>query len=113
MWRKSKWHLPYPYGKTKADSDRTKIVVNDYLTLTDIPLEASKWYLGGRPALEIFIDRMKPKVDKESGITNDPNDFNDDPNYVVELTKKVVAVCTETQELLCRLSDLPDSGSRS
>ena len=100
-------------GKTKADSDRTKIVVNDYLTLTDIPLEASKWYLGGRPALEIFIDRMKPKVDKESGITNDPNDFNDDPNYVVELTKKVVAVCTETQELLCRLSDLPDSGSRS
>ena len=47
---------------------------------------------------------MKPKVDTDSGITNDPNDFNDDPNYVVELTKKVVAVCTETQELLDQLA---------
>ena len=83
----------------KEDWDRTRIVVNPYLTLDGVPEEASLWMLGGRPALELFLDRMKPKTDAKSGIRNDPNDFSDDPKYVVELTKKVVKVCIET----CRL----------
>ncbi len=80
----------------KEDWDRTRIVVNPYLTLEGVPGEASSWMLGGRPALELFLDRMKPKTDAKSGIRNDPNDFSDDPKYVVELTKKVVKVCVET-----------------
>lgn len=80
----------------KEDWDRTRIVVNPYLTLEGVPEEASVWMLGGRPALELFLDRMKPKTDAKSGITNDPNDFSNDPKYVLELTKKVVKVCVET-----------------
>ena len=83
----------------KADWDRSKIVVNQYLTLENIPPEASEWILGPRPALELFIERMRSSTDKKSGIKNDPNEFSDDPKYVVELTKKVVRVCVETQRL--------------
>lgn len=59
--------------------------------------------LGPRPALELFLARMSPPVDKASGISNDPNEFSEDPRYVVHLTKKVIRVCVETQRLRSQL----------
>jgi predicted helicase len=87
-------------ARGKADWDRTRIQVNPYLTLTEVPERASEWILGPRPALELFLQRMRPSVDKKSGIRNDPNDFSEDPRYVVELTKRVIRVCVETLDLL-------------
>ncbi|WP_276946949.1 type ISP restriction/modification enzyme [Ferrimicrobium acidiphilum] len=87
-------------ARGKADWDRTRIQVNGHLTLTGVPERASEWILGPRPALELFLQRMRPSVDKKSGIRNDPNEFSDDPKYVVELTKRVIRVCVETLELV-------------
>ena len=84
----------------KADWDRTRIQVNGHLMLTGVPDKASEWILGPRPALELFLQRMSPSVDKKSQIPNDPNAFSDDPKYVVQLTKRVIRVCVETLELL-------------
>ncbi|MHB8191380.1 MAG: type ISP restriction/modification enzyme [Ferrimicrobium sp.] len=90
-------------ARGKADWDRTRIQVNGHLMLTGIPERATEWILGPRPALELFLQRMKPSVDKKSGIKNDPNEFSDDPRYVVELTKRIVKVCVETLELVAML----------
>ncbi|SHE94135.1 hypothetical protein SAMN02745225_02055 [Ferrithrix thermotolerans DSM 19514] len=87
-------------ARGKADWDRTRIQVNGYLTLTGVPERASEWILGPRPALELFLQRMRPSIDKKSGIKNDPNEFSEDPKYVVELTKRVIRVCVETSDLL-------------
>lgn len=86
-------------ARGKADWDRTRIQVNSYLTLTGVPERASEWILGPRPALELFLQRMRPSVDKKSGIRNDPNEFSEDPRYVVELTKRVIRVCVGTLDL--------------
>jgi predicted helicase len=92
-------------ARGKADWDRTRIQVNGHLTLTGVPERASEWILGPRPALELFLQRMRPSVDKKSGIKNDPNEFSDDPKYVVELTKRVIRVCVETLDLIAVMPD--------
>jgi predicted helicase len=92
-------------ARGKADWDRTRIQVNGHLTLTGVPERASEWILGPRPALELFLQRMRPSVDKKSGIKNDPNEFSDDPKYVVELTKRVIRVCVETLDLIAAMPD--------
>uniref|UniRef100_UPI002614B70D type ISP restriction/modification enzyme n=1 Tax=Ferrimicrobium sp. TaxID=2926050 RepID=UPI002614B70D len=93
-------------ARGKADWDRTRIQVNGHLTLTGVPERASEWILGPRPALELFLQRMRPSIDKKSGIRNDPNEFSDDPKYLVELTKRVIRVCVETLDLINRIPRL-------
>jgi len=61
-------------ARGKADWDRTRIQVNSHLTLTGVPERASEWILGPRPAFELFLQRMRPSVDKKSWIRNDPNE---------------------------------------
>ncbi|KJE76241.1 type ISP restriction/modification enzyme [Ferrimicrobium acidiphilum] len=92
-------------ARGKADWDRTRIQVNEHLTLTGVPERASEWILGPRPALELFLQRIRPSVDKKSGIKNDPNEFSEDPMYVVELTKRVIRVCVETLDLIAAMPD--------
>ena len=92
-------------ARGKADWDRTRIQINGHLTLTGVPERASKWILGPRPALELFLQRMRPSVDKKSGIRNDPNEFSDHPRYVVELTMRVIRVCVETLDLIDQMPD--------
>ena len=92
-------------ARGKADWDRTRIQVNGHLTLTGVPERASEWILGPRPALELFLQRMRPSVDKKSGIKNDPNEFSEDPRYVVELTKRVIRVCVETLDLIDQMPE--------
>jgi len=45
--------------------------------------------------LEWVIDQYRLKVDKRSGIINDPNRPNDE-TYILELLKKVITVSLET-----------------
>ena len=46
-----------------------------------------------------MIDQYRVKTDKRSGIVNDPNRA-DDPEYIVRLIGKVVAVSLETVEIV-------------
>lgn len=41
-------------------------------------------------------DRYRAKVDKESGLVHNPNAWSDDPQYIVDLVKRVVRVSMET-----------------
>lgn len=90
-------------GKTE---DKSAIVVNPSLTLAGIPLEAYRYEVNGRPALWWIMDRYQVKTDKESGITNDPNDWSDDPRYIVDLLKRVVRVSLETVAIVDGLPPL-------
>ena len=45
------------------------------------------------------MDRYCVKTDKRSGIINDPN-REDDPQYIVKLIGKVIAVSLETVEIV-------------
>jgi predicted helicase len=73
-----------------SKADRSAIVVNPYITLSGIPEEAHLYEVNGRSALEWLIDRYQVRVDKASGIRNDPNTRSDDPRYIVGLVARVV-----------------------
>ena len=83
--------------------DRTRIQYNGHLTLKGIPEEAHEYQVNGRSALEWVIDRYQVKTNKESLITNDPNDYCravNNPRYIVDLIKRLVTVSLETQKLV-------------
>jgi predicted helicase len=90
----------YRITKMKRDKkDPTRLIVNDFLTLTGIPANVDEYKLGNRSALDWIIDQYQVSTDKRSGITNDPN-RDDDPTYIIRLIKKVVTVSVETVGLV-------------
>ncbi|MGL4501160.1 MAG: type ISP restriction/modification enzyme, partial [Planktothrix sp.] len=90
----------------KRNKDKTTIVYNSKLTLQGIPLEAYDYIVNGKPALDWIMERYQVTKDKKSGITNDPNDWSDDPRYIVDLVKRVVRVSVETVKIVNSLPPL-------
>ena len=91
--------------KMRLSKDKTAIEYNDFLTLSGIPPAALEYRLGNRSALEWVINQYQVKTDKRSGIVNDPNRA-DDPQYIVELIKRVVSVSLKTVEIVNALPPL-------
>src|SRR5215212_4431492 len=82
--------------------DKTTLVVNETLSLADIPAEACSYRLGNRSALEWVVDQYQVSEDKASGIRTDPN-RKDDPEYIVRLVGQVVRVSVETARIVAGL----------
>ena len=97
--------LDWRVEKMKLSKDKTQIVYNDFLTLDDLPEKALDYRLGNRSALEWIINQYCVKIDKRSGIVNDPNRA-DDPQYIVKLIGKVITVSLETVKVVEGLPDL-------
>ena len=97
------------YGGTAREADRSVIVVNNHITLSGIPVEAQRYDINGRSALDWIIDRYQVKKDKDSGITNDPNAWgieHGDPRYIVDLVARIVRVSVETMKVVDGLAGL-------
>lgn len=86
-------------GKSRTP-DRSRIVVNDQLTLSGIPDEAHEYIVNGKSALEWVMERFQYSRDDTTGIVNDPNEWSDDPRYIVDLVKRVVRVSVETMQIV-------------
>ena len=87
-------------------TDRTSLKYNEYLTLHGIPEAAQQYQVNGRSPLDWVIDRYKVSVDKKSQIKNDPNDYCREigqPDYVVDLIKRLVTVSLNTQQIVSTL----------
>jgi predicted helicase len=81
--------------KMRLSKDKCQLIYNDFLKLDGIPKEVFNYKLGNRSALEWVIDQYRVKVDKRSGIVNDPN-REEDESYILELVKKIITVSLET-----------------
>ncbi|PYC77362.1 damage-inducible protein [Streptomyces tateyamensis] len=102
LYRVEKMKIP----KVKGEPDRSTIVYNRRVTLTNIPVEAYRYRLGSRSAIEWIIDRYQLKADKASGIISDPNDWSDDPRYIIDLLRRIVTVSLETMKIVDALPPL-------
>ena len=91
--------------KMKLSKDKTQLKYNDFLTLEGIPAEVYDYKLGTRSALEWVVDQYRVKVDKRSGIKNDPN-REDEPRYIVDLIASVITVSLKTVEIVKNLPPL-------
>ena len=87
-----------PQGK-----DRSTIIINDKVSLRNIPEEAYRYKVSGRSAIEWVMDQYRVKTDRASGITNDPNDWvreSGNPRYIIDLLESVVTVSIETMKIV-------------
>ena len=91
--------------KMRLSKDKTQLKYNDFLMLDGIPAEAFGYRLGTRSALEWVVDQYRVKVDKRSGIRNDPNRA-DQPQYIVDLIGRVISVSLRTVEIVKNLPPL-------
>ena len=85
--------------RMKFSKDKTCLKYNDYFTLEDIPPEVFNYRLGNRSALEWVVDQYRVKVNKRSGIKNDPN-REEDPEYILRLIGQVITVSLETVDIV-------------
>jgi len=97
--------MTFPKGQGVKNRPTT-IRYNDYVTLNGIPDEAWDYMLSGKAALYWIVDRYRVTKDKESGIVNDPNEYSDDPRYILDLFKRVVTVSVKTLEIIRGLPTL-------
>ncbi|MGS1021632.1 DEAD/DEAH box helicase [Burkholderia glumae] len=96
------------FGKKEGRPDKSVIIYNEHLTLRDIPLEAYDYVVNGKPAIEWIMERYQVTVDKSSGIRNDPNDYSDDPRYIIDLLKRIVRVSVESVRIVNALPALDE-----
>lgn len=97
--------LNWRVEKMRLSKDKTRIIYNDFLTLSGIPAETFDYRLGNRSALVWIIDQYQVSTDKRSGITNDSN-RDDDPQYIVRLVGQIITVSLETMQIVRALPDL-------
>lgn len=94
-------------GKTK---DKSTVLYNSKITMTDIPLEAYDYVVNGKPALEWVMERQTVKTDSDSGIVNDANRYAvetvGDPAYPLKLFQRVITVSLETMKIVRSLPPL-------
>ena len=85
--------------RMKFSKDKTQLKYNDFLMLEGIPPEVFEYRLGNRSALEWVVDQYRVKVDKRSGIKNDPN-REEDPEYILRLIGQIITVSLETVDIV-------------
>lgn len=104
------------FAKKGKEVDKTTINVNSRLRLSGIPLEAYDYIVNGKSAIEWVMERYQITVDKDSGIRNDPNAWateSGQPDYIVNLVKRVVRVSVETVKLVKALPALNEINANS
>ena len=103
----TKVHFPKVNGK----EDRTTIIYNNRIKLGGIPLEAYEYVVNGKSALEWVMERYQVSLDKDSGITNNPNEWcleAEDPEYILNLIKRLVRVSVESVKIIDSLPKLDE-----
>ncbi|MBU2741697.1 DEAD/DEAH box helicase [Acidithiobacillus albertensis] len=89
--------------------ERGSIVYNNTLTLKGIPEEAYAYVVNGKSPVEWVMERYSLRVDKASGIENDPNRMLEEignDRYIVELIGRVVRVSVDTQGIVGGLASV-------
>lgn len=103
---KMKWGKKKDPATGKSVNDYSVLIYNENLTIRDIPESAQDYVVNGKSALAWLVDRYQVRTDKDSGIVNDPNDYSDDPRYIVDLIERVILVSMRTLEIVGGLPPL-------
>jgi len=86
----------------KKDQKQT-IHFNSKITIEDIPLKAYEYVVNGKSAIEWIMERYAITTHKESGITNDPNDWAKEvgnPRYILDLLLSIINVSVQTVDIV-------------
>lgn len=91
------------YEVTKITFDRklgkSCIIFNSDIKIKNIPLIAYDYIVNGRSAIEWVMDQYQIKIDKKSGIIDNPNLYGEE-EYIFNLLNSVISLSIKTVELI-------------
>jgi predicted helicase len=92
--------------KFASKDNKSTIIYNDFIKIKGIPSEAYNYIVNGKSAIEWIMDRYEVKVHKDSNITNDPNSYGEDHEYILKLLLKIINVSVKSKEIINTLPAL-------
>ena len=98
------------FGRRGGHEDKTTIIYNEYITISNVPLDAYQYVVNGKSALEWVMDRQVIKVDKASRIVSDANCYAietaGNEAYPLELLTRIISVSLQTLRIVQSLPEL-------
>lgn len=88
------------FPKRGKDVDKSTIIYNSNVTIENIPEEAYSYRINGKSPIDFVMERYSMSIDKDSDILNDPNDWSDNPEYIIELIKKLVTLSIQSNRII-------------
>ena len=82
---------------------------NSKIVISNIPEKAYEYVVNGKPAIEWIMERYAITTHKESGITNNPNDWSAElgnPRYIFDLLLSIINVSVQTVDIVSSLPKL-------
>ena len=84
----------------KLVDDKSTIIFNSDITITNIPEKAYEYIVSGKTAIKWILDNYSIGIDKRSGFIDDPNDYSDDEKYIFNLLLRIINVSVQTVDLV-------------
>lgn len=115
---------PYPDVKVEGDDGKSymiekmrfpkkgqkdTIIYNSRITVSNIPDKAYEYVVNGKSAIEWIMERYQVTTHKESGITNNPNDWSTEvgnPRYILDLLLSIINVSVQTVDIVNGLPEV-------
>lgn len=88
---------------------KDKIIYNSKITIENIPAKAYEYIVNGKSAIEWIMERYQVTTNKDSGITNNPNDWSkevENPRYILDLLLSIINVSVQTVDIVNSLPDV-------
>ena len=103
--------INYQVVKMKFPSKNQKdtIIYNSQITISEIPEKAYEYVVNGKSAIEWIMERYQITTHKDSGITNNPNDWANEvgnPRYILDLLLSIINVSVQTVDIVNNLPKL-------
>lgn len=82
------------------------IIYNSHIVISNIPEKAYEYVVNGKSAIEWIMERYQITTHKDSGITNNPNDWANEvgnPRYILDLLLSIINVSVQTVDIVKNL----------
>jgi predicted helicase len=82
---------------------KDSIIYNSKIIVSNIPTQAYEYVVNGKSAIEWIMERYQITTHKESGITNNPNDWATEvgnPRYILDLLLSIINVSMQTVDIV-------------
>ena len=102
------------FGGSPRSPDNSRIIYNHNITITGIPPQAYEYKVSGKSPLEWLLERYQVTIDTGIGgrpgsnIKNDPNDWSDNPRYILDLIPRLAQLSIDTSRVISKLPDIPE-----
>ena len=97
------------YKKIILPKNKSELIYNPFIKIKNLPPRAFEYVVNGRSPVEWIVDRYQVKIDKASGIKNDPNDWceeHGDPKYIFNLILSCLTVSLKTLDIVDSLPEV-------